>query len=82
VRTRGQVGRRFGGERTEGRRDTGRITTNRRNLTGLLEPCAVKVARTVLRGPGHSNVPRLPDVRHEVARVEWIHRLEVDMSKM
>jgi hypothetical protein len=61
VRTRGQVGRRFGGERTEGRRDTGRITTNRPNLTGLLEPCAVKVARTVLRGPGHSDVPRLPD---------------------
>ncbi|WP_425473004.1 zinc ribbon domain-containing protein [Streptomyces botrytidirepellens] len=28
---------------------------------GLLEPDAVNVARPVLRGPGHSNVLRLPD---------------------
>ncbi len=28
---------------------------------GLLEPCAVKVARTVLRGPRCSNAPGLPD---------------------
>jgi hypothetical protein len=61
VRTRGQVGRRFGGERTEGRRNDGRITTNRPTLTGLLEPCAVRAARTVLRGPGRGNAPRLPD---------------------
>ena len=27
----------------------------------LLEPCAVKVARTVLRGRRHRNVPPLPD---------------------
>jgi hypothetical protein len=27
----------------------------------LLEPCAGKLARTVLRGPGRSNAPRLPD---------------------
>ena len=32
-----------------------------------LEPCAVKVASTVLRGRGGSNVAPLPDVRHEVA---------------
>jgi len=30
-------------------------------LQGLLEPDAVKVARPVLRGPGRSNAPRLPD---------------------
>ena len=28
---------------------------------GLLEPCAVKVARTVLRGAGTGNSLRLPD---------------------
>jgi hypothetical protein len=28
---------------------------------GLLEPCAVNAARTVLRGPRHSNAPGLPD---------------------
>jgi hypothetical protein len=28
--------------------------------SGLLEPCAVKVARTVLRGEGESNLPNLP----------------------
>ena len=27
----------------------------------MLEPCAVRVASTVLRGPGGSNVSRLPD---------------------
>ena len=27
----------------------------------MLEPCAVKVARTVLRGLGTGNSPRLPD---------------------
>jgi hypothetical protein len=37
---------------------------------GLLEPCALKGASTVLRGPGRSNAPRLPDVRHEVAHLE------------
>ena len=30
---------------------------------GLLEPCAVKVARTVLRGAGTGDSLRLPDVR-------------------
>ena len=34
-----------------------------------LEPGAGKLARRVLRGPGDGNVTRLPDVRHEVARV-------------
>ncbi|MDQ0245218.1 hypothetical protein J2S09_002794 [Bacillus fengqiuensis] len=27
----------------------------------MLEPCAVKVARTVLRGEGNGNIPDLPD---------------------
>ena len=31
-------------------------------MTGLLEPCAVKVARTVLRGGGGSNDTSLPDL--------------------
>ena len=31
-----------------------------RIFTGLLEPGAVKVARPVLRGAGHSNAPGLP----------------------
>ena len=35
-------------------------------LQGLLEPCAGKPARTVLRGAGHSNVPGLPG-RHRAA---------------
>jgi hypothetical protein len=74
VRTRGQVGRRFGGERTEGRRNDGRITTNRPTLTGLLEPCAVRAARTVLRGPGRGNAPRLPDPSHRsVERCSTAH---------
>ena len=30
-------------------------------MTGLLEPCAVKVARTVLRGGGCSDASSLPD---------------------
>ena len=30
-------------------------------VTGLLEPCAVKAARTVLRGGGASNGTSLPD---------------------
>src|SRR6266511_3887190 len=29
-------------------------------VSGLLEPCAVKVARTVLRGRGRSDAPPLP----------------------
>ena len=32
-----------------------------RGLFEMLEPCAVKVARTVLRGLGGSNAARLPD---------------------
>jgi hypothetical protein len=40
-----------------------------RGAFSRLEPCAVKVARTVLRGRGGGNVTLLPDVRHEVARV-------------
>ena len=28
---------------------------------GLLEPCALKGARTVLRGRGSGNIPSLPD---------------------
>ena len=32
-----------------------------RGLFEMLEPCAVKVACTVLRGPGRSNPARLPD---------------------
>ena len=35
----------------------------------VLELCAVKVARTVLRGGGGSDATSLPDVRHEVAQV-------------
>ena len=34
-----------------------------------LEPYAVKVARTVLRGGGDGNATSLPDVRHEVVDV-------------
>jgi hypothetical protein len=33
----------------------------------LLEPCAVKVARTVLRGGKSINALPLPDVRYEAA---------------
>jgi len=32
----------------------------------MLEPYEVKVSRTVLRGLGTGNSPRLPDVRQEV----------------
>ena len=45
---------------------------NHRVLHGALprlEPCAGKFARPVLRGLGGGNVTRLPDVRHEVARI-------------
>jgi len=31
------------------------------DIRGLLEPCAGKLARTVLRGLGDGNVPQLPD---------------------
>ena len=60
MRTRGQVGHRFGGERTEGRCNAGRITTNRPTLTGLLEPCAVRAASTVLGGRGTAMCPGYP----------------------
>ncbi len=33
---------------------------------GLLEPCAGKPARAVLRGPRHSNAPGLPDNHRDV----------------
>ena len=33
----------------------------RLELNGLLEPCAVKVARTVLRGGGGGDITSLPD---------------------
>ena len=33
----------------------------------VLEPCAVKVASTVLRGSGDGDISALLDVRHEVA---------------
>jgi hypothetical protein len=35
----------------------------------VFELCALKGARTVLRGGGDSNAALLPDVRHEVALV-------------
>jgi RNA-directed DNA polymerase len=38
-------------------------TLSPRRPSGLLEPDAVNAARPVLRGPGRSNAPRLPDVR-------------------
>jgi hypothetical protein len=34
--------------------------------SGLLEPCAMKVARTVLRGVGGSDVALLPDEETEI----------------
>ena len=37
----------------------------------MLEPCAVKVARTVPRGAGGRKVTRLPDVRCESRLVEY-----------
>jgi hypothetical protein len=33
----------------------------------MLEPYEVKVSRAVLGGLGDGNIPRLPDVRQEVA---------------
>ena len=41
---------------------------------GELEPCALKGARTVLRGPGHSNAPRLPDLYPTPAQCESLAR--------
>jgi hypothetical protein len=35
---------------------------NPQRPSGLLEPDAGKLARPVLRGPGRSNAPRLPDL--------------------
>src|SRR6266511_3090539 len=37
-------------------------------VSGLLEPCAVKVARTVLRGRGRSDAPPLPGKRIQPQR--------------
>jgi RNA-directed DNA polymerase len=46
------------------RNGTGAQHFNPRRPRGLLEPDAGKPARPVLRGPGRSNAPRLPDWRH------------------
>lgn len=46
----------------------------------MLEPCAVKVARTVLRGGGGSNVVSLPDVRHEAVSIAVIQATKLDMT--
>ncbi|GBC61592.1 hypothetical protein DENIS_2554 [Desulfonema ishimotonii] len=39
------------------------------------EPCAVKVARTVLRGPGDGNSPRLPGDAEGSGRYRSLHPL-------
>ena len=45
-------------------------------VSGLLEPCAVKVASTILRGRGRSNAPPLPGqevtIGCEWPQLSWI----------
>ena len=52
---------------------------SRQGVTGLLEPCAVKAASTVLRGGGDSDVTSLPDfldLREETLAGEIYRLLE------
>ena len=44
---------------------------------GLLEPCAVKVARTVLRGGGRGDTSSLPDLTQCVGLLPISHALGV-----
>jgi hypothetical protein len=45
-----------------------RVTGSGQRAFVKLEPCAVKIACTVLRGGNDGNVVPLPDVRHDVVR--------------
>ena len=49
------------------RHEADRTASRHRTFVDLLEPGAVKVARRVLRGAGHSNVAGLPDPKRQRA---------------
>ncbi|MDM8523798.1 hypothetical protein QUF80_10560 [Desulfococcaceae bacterium HSG8] len=66
-------------------REVGGEIFRRRVLHGVLslrEPCAGKLARTVLRGLGDGNIPRLPDITvHAVTRKGADFRQVADHGK-
>jgi hypothetical protein len=52
-------------------------------VSDVLEPCEGRLSRTVLRGLGRSNVPRLPDFhRYEASRAEHLEALLCQVEEL